>query len=156
MSVSQNTVNKLYSGLGDVDAGNEIITATNKSDAIASGSTSTTFALFSGTPVAQRDAYTQTYSADRTHADVTAATLTDSTGETPSTTISDISTAVTGVDGTGNNAASKTDVDTRLAAINQNLSNLADQINKLVADQLVIKKVLNSVIDDLQSMNWVG
>jgi hypothetical protein len=54
--------------------------------------------------------------------------LTNSTGATPDLTIADVSTAVTGVDGAGNNAASKADVDTRLTAINGNFSDLADRM----------------------------
>ncbi len=61
--------------------------------------------------------------------DAAVVALVDSTTETPAGTIADISTVVTGVDGTGSNAASKADVDTRLGAINQNLSNLTAKLN---------------------------
>lgn len=55
-------------------------------------------------------------------------TLTDSTGGTADDTIADCSTAVTGVDGSGSNAASKADVDTRLGVINVNFKNITDQV----------------------------
>lgn len=57
--------------------------------------------------------------------------ITDSTGGTPGSSVSDVSTAVTGVDGTGNNAASKSDVDTRLGGINDNFSSLAVKVDGL-------------------------
>lgn len=77
-------------------------------------------------------AYTQTYStADRTHANPTAATLTVA-------------------DGAGTN-------DNTIGAITDNASTIAavqeivDEINKLVADVADVKQLLNAVIDDLQS-----
>jgi hypothetical protein len=51
---------------------------------------------------------------------------------TASDTISGVGTAVSGVDGTGSNAASKADVDTRLSAINNNLKSLAVKVNQLI------------------------
>jgi hypothetical protein len=54
--------------------------------------------------------------------------ITDNTGGTPSTSIVDVGVLVTGVDGTGNNAASKTDVDSRLTSINDNLSSLSTEL----------------------------
>ncbi len=68
--------------------------------------------------------------AERQLRDVVA--LTDSTGASADSTIADVSTAVTGVDGTGSNAASKADVDTRLTAINANFADLAAKINALI------------------------
>lgn len=54
------------------------------------------------------------------------ATLTDDSGGPSDGTIADVSTVVTGVDGTGSNAASKADVDTRLGSIDVNFANLAE------------------------------
>lgn len=58
--------------------------------------------------------------------------LTDSTSGTTDGTVADVSTAVTGVDGTGDNAASKADVDTRLGTINDNLAELTTKYNELL------------------------
>jgi len=57
--------------------------------------------------------------------------MTDNTNGTADGTVADVSTAVTGVDGTGNNAASKTDVDSRLTTIDANFADLADKVNLL-------------------------
>lgn len=65
-------------------------------------------------------------------------TLTDNSGGSADTTIEACGAAVTGVDGTGSNAASKADVDTRLTAIANNFADLAAQ--------LAIQKTLNSVL----------
>ena len=46
--------------------------------------------------------------------------------------ITDVSTVVTGVDGTANNAASKADVDARLAEINDNFHIMIAAINTLM------------------------
>lgn len=51
--------------------------------------------------------------------------LTDNSGGTASTTLEDCNNAVTGVDGTASNAASKTDVDARLVSIANNFADLA-------------------------------
>ena len=64
--------------------------------------------------------------------------LTDSTGETADDTVAQVDVAVTGVDGVGNNAASKTDVDNRLDLINKNCADLAAKIN-------AIRTALNTV-----------
>lgn len=71
------------------------------------------------------------YGAAKNPGDVTS--LTDSTGGSTDGTVDDVSTAVTGVDGTGSNAASKADVDTRLAAINANFAELTAKYNALLA-----------------------
>jgi hypothetical protein len=64
-----------------------------------------------------------------TWADVVA--LTAASG-TASNTISGVATVVSGVDGTGSNAASKADVDARLVTINTNLKSLASKVNELI------------------------
>lgn len=64
----------------------------------------------------------------------TQGSLTENSGETsPDETIADVSTAVTGVDGTGSNAASKADVDSRLTAIDSNIADLAAKLNALIS-----------------------
>lgn len=63
----------------------------------------------------------------------TQAALTESSGDTtPDETVADVSTVVTGVDGTASNAASKVDVDARLVAIDSNFADLARKINNLI------------------------
>lgn len=108
------------------------------------GSATTDLVAFHGsTPTDQCAAYTQTYStADRTHAAATAAALTVTDGAgTNDGTIPAI--------GTGGASADQADV---IAAVQE----LADQINKLVADQLDTKQLVNAIIDDLQEKGLVG
>jgi len=71
--------------------------------------------------------------------------LTNSTGATADDTVADVSTVVTGVDGTGSNAASKADVDTRLSDINDNFSDLSDKVNEIL-DCLREINVLNVAV----------
>lgn len=61
------------------------------------------------------------------------AALIDSTGGASDGTLDDVSTVVTGVDGTGANAASKADVDARLAAINDNFAEINAKLDELLA-----------------------
>lgn len=59
--------------------------------------------------------------------------LTDNSGGgSADDTLEDVATAVTGVDGTGSNAASKSDVDTRLTAIANNQADLAAKVNEIL------------------------
>lgn len=58
--------------------------------------------------------------------------LTNNTGSTANNTLEDCNDAVTGVDGTGSNAASKTDVDTRLVSISNNISDLGSKVNEIL------------------------
>ena len=67
----------------------------------------------------------------RTGATLTA--LTDNSGGTANTTLEDCNDAVTGVDGTGSNAASKDDVDARLVSIANNFADLAAKVNEIIA-----------------------
>jgi hypothetical protein len=88
-----------------------------------------------GYPVAS--AYTQTYStADKTHANPTASTLTVSDGA-----------------GTNDNTIGAITADASVIAAVQEL---ADEINKLVADVADTKQLCNSIIDDLQAAGIVG
>lgn len=59
--------------------------------------------------------------------------LTDNSGGTANNTLEDCNNAVTGVDGTGNNAASKADVDARLVSIANNLADLAAKVNEIIS-----------------------
>jgi hypothetical protein len=78
-------------------------------------------------------AYTQTYStADRTHAAPTAATLTVTDGA-----------------GTNDNTIGAITGDASVIAAVQEL---ADEINKLVADVADVKQVVNAIIDDMQTV----
>jgi len=63
---------------------------------------------------------------------VSIAALTDNSGGTANDTLQACGTAVTGVDGTGSNAASKADVDARLTAIANNFADLAAKVNELI------------------------
>lgn len=77
-------------------------------------------------------AYTQTYTtADRTHANPTAAVLTVSDGA-----------------GTNDNTIGAITGDASVIAAVQEI---ADEINKLVADMADIKQLVNAAIDDLQA-----
>lgn len=92
-----------------------------------------TLGFYSNAPVARPAAYTQTYAtATRTHANLTSATLTDSTGGTANTT-------VVAIAGTGDDAN-----------LNNNFADLIAQCNALRVDLANAKQVLNQVLDDLQ------
>lgn len=57
--------------------------------------------------------------------------LTDSSDGTASDTLADSNGAVTGVDGTDDNAASKVDVDARLVTITNSIASLAAKVEAL-------------------------
>ena len=99
-------------------------TLTNILKATSDGA-SPQLAFFDGTPVAQAAAYTQTYA---TAARVNSAALTDSSGGTADGTIAAVS-------GSGADAA-----------INDNFADVAAEI-------LVLKKLINALVDDLQGYN---
>lgn len=85
--------------------------------------------------VARPSAYTQTYStADKTHANPTATALTDNSGGVANTTLEAISAGY---------------VQSEVA---NNFADLAASNNALIADLADVKQLLNSVIDDLQSL----
>lgn len=93
--------------------------------------------FFNATPVVQPSAYTQTYAtADKTHANPTAATLTVS-------------------DGAGTNDGTIGAI-TGDASVIAAVQELADQINKIIVDHADTKALVNSVIDDLQALGLVG
>lgn len=106
------------------------------------GQSGGTVGFFGVTPASRAAAYTQTYStALRTVPAATTHTLTDSSGGTPSTTAV---AAMTGVDGTGSNAAP-------LTATKNNIATLAAEQALLAADLVALKKVVNALIDDQQA-----
>ena len=82
-------------------------------------------------------------------------TLTDSTSGAADDTINDVSTAVTGVDGSGSNAASKADVDTRLGVINNNFKDMVDQHITQEAFNTVMLNAVASILDDLNKLTTV-
>lgn len=61
------------------------------------------------------------------------ADFTGTTGGTANGAMEDTSTVVTGVDGTGSNAASKADVDARLASIANNIEELGSDLDLIKA-----------------------
>lgn len=107
---------------------------------------------FYGTaPTARPSAYTQTYStATRTHANLTAAALTDSSGGTANTTIQALTDPV---DTPASADALRDDLVANLIpALRNNFADLAAQINALITDVTNTKQVLNSVLDDGQTL----
>lgn len=100
--------------------------------------------FFGGGLAGQGAAYTQTYAtADRTHAALTSAVLTDSTtGGAPNQDV-----AV--VDATGANLTTN-------SVINDNFRELLTQTNALRVDIEDVKQLVNAIIDDLQSWGMVA
>jgi hypothetical protein len=118
-----------------IAAGNDFLVfdSTNSAEKLhVAANASMAIGFFAVTPAARASAYTQTYAtADKTHAAPTAAALVVDDGP-----------------GTNNGViAAITDNATTIAAVQE----LADQINKLVADMADVKQVVNSIIDDLQA-----
>lgn len=81
---------------------------------------------------------------------IDAVSVTDSSGGTADGTIAAISETITGVDGAGSNAASKAEIDTELAKVNDNFSEVATELNqannnfKEIADQLAAQRTFNT------------
>ena len=93
----------------------------------------TNLGFYGQTPAARPSAYTQTYATTtRTHANATSSTLSVSVG-TGSTTIPNVGAAFS------------------QTTLNNIVRSLADQINNLRADLIVVKNLLNQVIDDQQA-----
>jgi hypothetical protein len=96
---------------------------------------------FGTAPATITAAYTQTFAtATRTHANPTAAALTDSTGGAANQTV----VAITAVGGSGATT-------TQEGEINDNFADVTDEINKLILDLANVKELVNSVIDDRQT-----
>lgn len=99
--------------------------------------------FYNATPIVQPSAYTQTYStADKTHANLTSATLTDNSAGTGNTTIEALT--------------SGTVYATDVAAIRNNFADLAKSDNAIIVDLTDLKQLVNSLIDDLQTLGLVG
>ena len=97
--------------------------------------------FFAVVPVARATAYTQTFAtASKTHAILTAATLTDSTGGVKDDTVA----AIPVVGGSGATTAQE-------GVIDDNFAELTEEINALRVDLNNVKEVLNAVIDDHQA-----
>lgn len=92
---------------------------------------------------APTSAYTQTYSTStKTHSNLTAVSLTDNTAGVADSTLEAL---VSG-------SVYATDAD----SIRNNLADLAAQHNALLADLTNLKRVVNAVIDDLQTLGLVS
>lgn len=99
----------------------------------------TGISFFGATPIAKPSAYTQTYATTaKTHANLTSATLTNSTGGTANTTVQNVGAT-----------HSQT-------ILNNNFADLVAQNNALRADLVNVKNVLNALIDDLQALGLIG
>lgn len=104
--------------------------------------------FYATSPQARASAYTQTYSAvatpntAKTHSAKTAAALTDSTGGAVGTTLAAITAPA---------ANATTSLTTDMTNVKNALASLADQVNKLRNDNLVVANLVNSIIDDLQA-----
>jgi hypothetical protein len=95
--------------------------------------------FYNATPVVQPSAYTQTYAtADKTHANFTSVDITGITSSTTGSAMAEPSAACT------------------QAAMQQNFRRIQDQFNALRADTADLKQIVNSVIDDLQTLGLVG
>lgn len=117
----------------DINDGKDITIGSTTGTKI--GQSTSKIGHFGVTPVVQPAAYTQTYStAARTNPNATAATLTDNSGGSADTTI-----AVIGA------TYSQT-------TIANNFADVVAMINKLTADHLASKKLLNALIDDAQAL----
>lgn len=93
--------------------------------------------FFGAAAVTKPTAYTQTYAtADKTHANPTAATLTMADGA-----------------GTNDNTLGAITADASVIAAFQEV---VDEINKAIADVADLKQLVNSVIDDLQALGLAG
>lgn len=98
---------------------------------------------------------TQTYATTTS----TVPTVTAATPTAATAVATGISTAVTGVDGTGSNAASKADVDTRLGTLSTcvtallvDIASLRTQLTAANADILANRKLINLLVDQNQAM----
>jgi len=122
-------------GAAAASAGKLKLGATNAAEVwlVASGKK---LGFFGTTAAVQASAYTQTYTtADKTQANLTSATLTDSSGGSPGTTLAAI---------TGGGIACEN-------ATKDAVASLAAQVNALRVDLEDVKQITNSLIDDLQA-----
>lgn len=96
-------------------------------------------AFWGATPIVRPSAFTQTYAtATKTHAALTSAVLTDSTGGTANTTVQDVTAAFD------------------QTILNNNFADIVAQINALRVDMENTKQVINAVIDDGQAIGLLA
>lgn len=109
--------------------------------------------VFGVTASARASAYTQTFSAaDKTHAAFTASDIVDNTTGTANTTLEALPDPA---DTPASADALRDDLVANLIpALRNNYADLADQHNKLKADLDDLKRLCNSMIDDLQAYGW--
>lgn len=124
--------------------------------------TGTNVGVYGVTAAARPAAYTQTYTtATRIHSNPTASTLTDNTGGTANNVLAaiagDLDATMVPINGSGMTTAQESEYDTMVAAMNtklgviaDNFADVADEVNKLIADVANTKQVLNQAIDDDQ------
>lgn len=94
--------------------------------------------FYNAVPIVQPSAYTQTFAtADKTHAAITATTLTHGVG-TADGTVDDVGAAF------------------NQTTLNNNFKECTDRINKLIADHADLAQLSNAIIDDLQALGLVG
>lgn len=118
----------------DINNGKNVTLGTTTGTKFGSSATEK-LSFYGATPIVQPSAYTQTYStAAKTNPNATAATLTDNSGGTANTTLEAIGATYS------------------QTAVANNFADLAAMVNKLTADHLATKKLLNSIIDDLQAL----
>jgi hypothetical protein len=95
--------------------------------------------FWNATPIVRPSAFTQTYAtATKTHAALTSATLTDSTGGTANTTVQDVTAAFDQI------------------ILNNNFADIVAQVNALRVDLENAKQIINAVIDDGQSIGLLA
>lgn len=120
---------------GDATIGDGINVVLNTTTGTKIGTaTGQKLGLWNVTPVIQPAAAGQAAAAAQTQQ-----ALTDSTGGSASTTLAAMAASVTGVDGTGSNAASKADVDAQLVVIRNAIASLAARHAETKADVTAIK-----------------
>lgn len=121
----------------DINDGKDITIGSTTGTKI--GQSTSKLAFYGSTPIVQPSAYTQTYStAAKTNPNATAATLTDNTGGTADTTLAAVGATYS------------------QTVVANNFADLAAMVNKLTADHLATKKLLNSIIDDLQALGLLS
>lgn len=140
MALSEEAELKLFSAFG-FSVATEVKTllaaaGVGTSPVFTLGTDATHLGFFGTAAAARTGVFTQTYAtSSHTHAALTSATLTDSTGGTPGATLAAIAGSVYATDA---------------AAIINALSSLAAQVNALRVDLANAKQVLNAAVDDLQ------
>jgi hypothetical protein len=140
---------KIDFGNGDVTITHSTGTLTlSDGDNLAFGTTTGTkigtattqkLGFYNATPIVRPSAYTQTYStADKTHANFTSSDITGITSSTTGSALAEPSATYT------------------QSEMQQNFRRLQDQHNLLKADLADAKQIINSLIDDLQALGFIG